>query len=82
MEHAYSNDYNGMKIYYLILQIAHLIMQLLEKGNLLRRNFPNGFGSLRDLAYRLLEALRNVALSIQEYDALCTEAIQIRFNSS
>lgn len=82
LEHAYSNDYNGMKIYYLILQIAHLIMQLLEKGNLLRRNFPNGFGSLRDLAYRLLEALRNVALSIQEYDALCTEAIQIRFNSS
>ena len=82
LEHAYSHDYNGIKIYYLLLQIAHLIMQLLEKGSLLRKTFPRGFGSLRDLAYRLLEALRHATLSPQEYEDLCHHAIQIRFDST
>ena len=82
LEHAYSHDYNGIKIYYLLLQIAHLIMQLLEKGRLLRKTFPRGFGSLRDLAYRLLEALRHATLSNQEYESLCHQAIPIRFDST
>lgn len=81
LEHAYSNDYNGMKIYYLLLQIAHIVMQLLHQGSLLRKSFPRGFGSLTDLAFRLLEALRNATLSTQEYEQLCKQPIQIRFES-
>jgi len=82
LEHAYTENEQGMKIYYLVLQMAHILMQLLEKGSLLRAAFPRGFGSAANLAWRLLEALRNCALSTEEYAALCAQPIQIRFDSS
>ena len=64
------------------MQIAHLLMQLVEKGSLLAARFPRGFGSARNLARRLLEALRNATLSQAQYDDLCTRSLQIRFNAS
>lgn len=79
LEHAYSNDQNGIKIYYLVLQIAHMLLQLLDKGSLLKKTFPRGFGSVKDLAFRILEALRNAALTDDEYQDLCATRIQIRF---
>ena len=82
LEHAYTQNEQASKIYYLLMQIAHLLMQLLEDGSLLAARFPKGFGSARNLAHRLLEALRNATLSREQYDALCTEAIQIRFSSA
>ena len=82
LEHAYTKNEHGSKIYYLPVQIAHLLMQLMEKGSLLANLFPRGLGSARNLAHRLLEALRNAALSQDEYDDLCAQPIQIRFNSS
>jgi hypothetical protein len=82
LEHAYTKDEQGARIYYLLMQIAHLLMQLMEKGGLLAALFPRGFGSARNLARRLLEALRNATLSQEHYDALCSQPIQIRFNSS
>ena len=36
LEHAYSDD-GDWAAYYLLLQIAHLLLQLVEKGSLLRR---------------------------------------------
>ena len=82
LEHAYTEDEPGMKIYCLLLQIAHLLVPLMEKGSLLRAAFPRGFGSARTLARRLLEALRNASLPREQYDDLCAHPIQIRFNSS
>lgn len=82
LEHAYTENEHGMKIYYLLLQVAHLLMQLMEKGSLLRAAFPRGFGSARILARHLLEALRNASLTRNEYDDLCAQPIQIRFNTS
>lgn len=82
LEHAYTLNEQGMKIYYLLLQMAHILMQLLEKGSLLRPAFPRGFGSAANLAWLLLEALRNCALSSEQYAALCAQPIQIRFDSS
>jgi hypothetical protein len=82
LEHAYTKNEHGSKIYYLLIQIAHLLMQLMEKGSLLAALFPRGFGSARNLARRLLEALRNATLSQNQYDDLCVQPIQIRFNSS
>ena len=57
-------------------------MQLMEKGSLLAARFPRGFGSASNLARRLLEALRNATLDQAQYDDLCTQPFQIRFNSS
>jgi len=82
LEHAYTHDEDGMKVYYLLLQIAHLVMQLLDRGRLLAPVFPRGLGSLRNLAWRLLEALRNATLTSEQYHDLCTRACQIRFDSS
>jgi hypothetical protein len=82
LEHAYTKNKHGAQIYYLLMQVAHLLMQLMEKGSLLAARFAHGFGSARNLALRLLEALRNATLSQTQYDDLCTQPIQIRFNSS
>lgn len=79
LEHAYSNDENAIKIYYLILQIAHMLTQLIEKGSLLRNAFPKGFGSVKNLAFRILEALRNATLTDDEYQTMTDQRIQIRF---
>ena len=82
LEHAYTNNENGIKVYYLVLQIAHMLAQLLEKGSLFRKAFPKGFGSAKNLAFRLLEALRNVSLSNEEYLEMSNKRVQIRFNST
>ena len=81
LEHAYTKNEHGAHIYYLLIQIAHLLMQLMEKGSLLAARFSHGFGSARNLAWRLLEALRNATLSQEQYERLCSESIQIRFHS-
>ena len=63
LEHAYTNNPNSAKIFYFLLQIAHLLAQLLHKAHLLKRDFPNGFGSAKNLAFRLLEAWRNARMT-------------------
>jgi hypothetical protein len=63
------------KIYYPLLQPAHAFAQLLERGSLLRNHFPDGFGSAKNLAFRLLEARRNQPLEVAP-----TTRFQIRFD--
>ncbi len=66
LEHIYSTDPEKLKAYYYLLQIAHLLLQLLEKGSLLRQlaqeyaqeTAAQLFGSLKHLAKRLLDGLR------------------------
>src|SRR5262249_6848923 len=61
LEHVYSIDAEKCKAYYLLLQIAFLLLQLLERGSLLRRLAEEVgrpvwklFGSLKNVARRLL----------------------------
>ena len=68
LEHVYSTDPEKWKVYYLLLQIAFILVQLLERGSLLRRlaaelgrKVWELFGSLKNLARRLLESVRFVA---------------------
>jgi hypothetical protein len=68
LEHVYSTDPEKWKAYYLLLQIAFVLVQLLERGSLLRRlaaelgrKVWELFGSLKNLARRLLESVRFVA---------------------
>jgi hypothetical protein len=75
LEHAYTRNWTSAKVLYLLLQLAHMLAQLLEHGSLLRDYFPNGFGSARDLAFKLLEAWRNQVLRIES-----TARFQIRFD--
>jgi hypothetical protein len=88
LEHPYSMDLEKQKAYYLLLQIAHLILQLLEKGSLLRRLTRKAgqsaielFGSLKNIARRLLEAFRYARLPDEAFDPLAASAIQIRLDT-
>ena len=62
--------------------MAHLLAQLLYKGSLLKRMFPSGFGSAKNLAFRLLEAWRNCRMSQAAITALLQTRFQIRFDTS
>lgn len=79
LEHRYSEDPNASKVFYLVLQIAHLLAQLIQRGSLFRRAFPKGVGSAKNIAFRLLEAWRNLRLHPQAIQAMRDARIQIRF---
>jgi hypothetical protein len=82
LEHPYSQDGTARRVFYFLLQIAHLIFQLMEKGSLFRQAFPSGLGSHKNIAFRLLEAWRNLRLSPSGFLSLYKGRYQIRFDSS
>jgi hypothetical protein len=79
LEHAYSHDPVASKIFYFLLQIAHLLAQLIEHGSLFRQAFPAGVGSAKNIAFRLLEAWRNQRLSAAQIQEMLNVRRQIRF---
>jgi hypothetical protein len=88
LEHACSHK--SWAAYYYLLQIAHMLLQLLEKGSLLRqlaqeqgkRTAVALFGSLKDMAVRLVESLRYWRWPEEFFDAEAARKIQIRLDSS
>ena len=86
LEHAYSEG-GHWGAYYYLLQVAHLLLQLVEKGSLLRRLAQGQghasavamYGSLKNMAQRLLESLRNLPWP---QEAFAPARVQIRFDSS
>ena len=79
LEHAYTTHPVAAKIFYFLLQIAHLLAQLIEKGSLFRQAFPHGVGSAKNIAFRLLEAWRNLRLSADCIHNMLNIRLQIRF---
>ncbi len=79
LEHAYTTDPVASKVFYFLLQIAHLLAQLIEKGSLFRQAFPAGVGSAKNIAFRLLEAWRNLRLSAHQIQEMRDARLQIRF---
>jgi hypothetical protein len=89
LEHVFSTDPELLKAYYYLLQIAHMIMQLLAAGSLLRhlaadcqRTPWQLWGSLKNLARRLLECFRYVVLTDQVFDAQQAAHLRISLDSS
>ena len=89
LEHAYSEG-EHFGAYYLVLQIAHILLQLLEKGSLLRalgkqagkRSALALFGSLKNMAQRLLESVRYLRWPQGVFEKSGGSKIQIRLDSS
>jgi hypothetical protein len=79
LEHAYSFDPTALKNLYLLMQIAHLINQLMEKGSLLREHIRKAFGSIRNVARKLLEDLRTKPADSARLKDILSQPIQIRF---
>ncbi len=87
LEHAYSHK--CWAAYYYLLQIAHVLLQLLEKGSLLRhlateqgkRTAVSLFGSGKVMALRLVESLRYWHWPEEAFDPAAARKIQIRLDS-
>jgi hypothetical protein len=82
LEHAYSENENAAKVFYFLMQIAHLLAQLMEKGNLLGHAWSRTIGSVFNLGRLLLEAWRNLPLTAENIAVWLNQRIQIRFDSS
>lgn len=89
LEHVYGNNPESLKAYYYLLQIAHMMLQVLEVGSLLRRLAADCqrtpaqlFGSLKNLARRLLDSFRYFVLGDHAFDAEQAARLRIRFDSS
>lgn len=77
LEHAYSQHPTGMKNFYLVMQIACIIDQFVQKGSLLNDEMMKQIGSLKNIAFLLLEAFRNNIIDPSFLD----QRIQIRLDS-
>jgi len=82
LEHAYGTGERQIKNYYVLLQIAHMILQLIERGSLLTGDCKQLFGSLRNLAKRLAESLRNRLIAPEAMDPVLAASIRIRLDIS
>jgi hypothetical protein len=89
LEHVYSTDPDKWKVYYVLLQIAFIVTQLLERGSLLRRLAVEAgrawwqlFGSLRNVARRLLDSLRYLRWEEGWFDEQQAERLRISLDSS
>jgi hypothetical protein len=89
LEHVYSTDPEKWKAYYLLLPIAFILVQLLERGSLLRRLAEEAgrplwklFGSLKNVARRLLESLRYLLWEAEWFDARLAAKLRFRLDSS
>ncbi len=77
LEHPYSQNQTAMINYYLLLQIAYIISQLMEKGSLLKDKIFKEFGSVTRLFKQLLEDLRTKIIG----SSFPNKPIQIRLAS-
>ena len=89
LEHVYSIDPEKWKVYYLLLQIAFILVQLLERGSLLRRLAEQAgrpvwklFGSLKNVARRLLDSMRYVAWEESWFDVRQAPRLRMGLDSS
>ena len=79
LEHIFTHHPTSAKVFYLLLQLAHTLAQLIAHGSLLRQACPAGVGSAKNLAWRLLEAWRNARLTAQHIQLWLDTRVQIRF---
>jgi hypothetical protein len=82
LEHAFSNGSVAMKHFYILLQIAHIFNQLMEKGSLLRKKIRQTMGSLQVFTERLWALMTEMLINKKHLRAILAKRIQIRFDSS
>ena len=89
LEHVSSIDPEKGKAYYLLLQLALIVTQLLERGSLLRRLAVEAgrpvwklFGSLKNVARRLLDRVRFVPWAEAWFDPRQARKLRIGLDSS
>jgi hypothetical protein len=90
LEHAYSLDWEVAKAYYYLLQIGHLLDQLVQHGSLHRalakeygkQSVAALWGALKKIYERLKEAFRTHAFAPEDFDVALAKRCHISLNSS
>jgi hypothetical protein len=89
LEHVYSIDPEKWKVYYVLLQIAFILVQFVERGSLLRRLAAAAgrpvwklFGSLKNVARRLLESVRFLTWEASWFEVRQAAKLRIGLDSS
>jgi hypothetical protein len=90
LEHVFSQDWDHAKSYYYLLQIGHLLMQLLHHNSLhqaLAKQYGRNsvlalWGALKKIPQRLLEAFRYFLLPEAAFDGKAATRCHISLNSS
>jgi len=88
--HVFSQDWDHAKAHYYLLQIGHLLMQLLHHNSLhwaLAEQYGHNtilalWGPLKNIPRRLLEALRYYLLAEADFDVQAATRCHIGLNSS
>jgi len=81
LEHAYSTNENGSKNFYLLLQIAHALVQLLVRGRLAKA-FKSTIRTFKNFFRRMSQSLLSRVIPPEALDVKLASAIQIRLNTS
>jgi len=83
MEHAYAKRPMSAKNFYLLLQVAHILTQMLECYCRGKKTVKHAFGSLRNLARAFLESFRRDSLPAPEtLRQFLNQPIQVRLRPS
>jgi hypothetical protein len=90
LEHVFSQNWNRAKAYYYLLQIGHLLLQLLHHNSLhqaLAKEYGHHsvltlWGALKKIPQRLLEAFRYYLLAAADFDVQTAARCHISLNSS
>lgn len=77
LEHVYSKNINAIKVIYTIIQITHLILQIIEHSDICG-DFNKKYGSVKVFRRKFYAHLTETEINIE----LTQTKIQIRFNKS
>ena len=77
LEHVYSKNINAIKVIYTIIQITHLILQIIEHSDICG-DFKKKYGSVKVFRRKFYAHLTETEINIE----LIQTKIQIRFNKS
>lgn len=77
LEHVYSKDINAIRMIYVIIQITHLLLQIIEHSNV-SGNFKNKYGSVKVFRRKFYAHLTELTINIE----IIQTKIQIRFAKS
>ena len=75
LEHVYSKNVNAIKVIYTIIQITHLILQIIEHSDICG-DFRKKYGSVKVFCRNFYSHLTQLNIKIEKLQT----KIQIRFN--
>lgn len=78
LQHMFSEDYNGMKNHYLLIQMAHIIRQLFDKGVKEIKKYKS---SIKQISSLLLDDFRHQLLTEEDIHYINHNQIQVRFTT-